>query len=62
MKIEIETPGDMVYEELNRRLVADNRTHAAWLRETYTVSALTDDRHLVGGVRGSINMRLVEIR
>lgn len=62
MKIEIETPGDPAYEELNGRLVAHNRDHSSWQRETFTVTALTADRLLAGGVRGVINMGLVEVR
>ena len=62
MKIEIEAPGDMAYEELNRRLVDHNRDLSSWHRETFTVTAHTADRLLVGGVRGVINMGLVEVR
>lgn len=62
MQIEIETPGDEIYAELNGRLVRFNRDSADWTHDAFTVAAYGADGALVGGVRGIVNMGLVEVR
>ena len=62
MQIEIETPGDEIYAELNGRLVRFNRENADWTHDAFTVVAYGADGALAGGVRGIVNMGLVEVR
>jgi ribosomal protein S18 acetylase RimI-like enzyme len=62
MDIKIETPGSDSYDELIARLVGFNRESAPWSPDAFTVAAYSENRDLVGGVRGIVNMGLVEVR
>jgi GNAT superfamily N-acetyltransferase len=62
MEIVVETPGTDSYAALHDRLVAFNRESAPWSPEGFTVAAYAEDGTLAGGVRGVVNMGLVELR
>lgn len=62
MKFETQSPGDEAYGELNERLLQFNTEHAPWQRETFTIVAKDDGGRTGGGVRGVVNMGLIEIR
>lgn len=62
MKIAVETPGNGVYAQLNGKLVDLNRAMAPWTGNPFTVSARDESGNLIGGVRGVVNMGLVEVR
>lgn len=62
MKIDVETPGNDSYAVLYDRLIQWNRRMSPWAEDIFTVVARTADGVLIGGMRGIVNMGLVEIR
>lgn len=62
MKLEIITPGDDEYEQLDNRLVGFNARHVDWQSTTFQVIMKSHRDNLIGGARGIIRMKAVEIR
>ncbi|NKB58028.1 MAG: GNAT family N-acetyltransferase [Alphaproteobacteria bacterium] len=62
MKVTTVAPGDDVYAELNKRLVAFNRDHVDWDADIFTVCLRDDTGTLRGGGRGIVRMGALEVR
>lgn len=62
MRLEIESPGDETYAELNARLVAFKEANVPSRPGRFTVIARDETAALCGGVRGMVKMGLVEVR
>jgi len=62
MNITIETPGNGAYAALNEQLVRINRENAQWRPIVFTIAARDEAGNVIGGVRGIVNMGLVDVR
>ena len=62
MKIEIITPGDDEYKDLDARLVAFNTSNTDWDADVFVVIVRSPDGILVGGTRSVVRMGAAEVR
>ena len=62
MKIEVEAPGQEVYEALTGRLVDFNRTKVNWATTMFTIVLRDESGGVRGGAHGVVRMKAVEIR
>ena len=60
MKIEVEAPGQEVYEALNGRLVDFNRTKVNWATTMFTIVLRDESGGVRGGAHGVVRMNAVE--
>ena len=62
MKTDVLSPGNDIYDELDRRLCDFNRTQVDWDGPTFQLVLRSDDDEIVGGARGVVRMAAVGIR